>query len=135
MITSPRIYLAAIPAFAAMLFPVAPRLHAEPQGTTVEVTVDAKNTLTLTANRETKTLDAAGRVVTITGNQNQLTLTGECRSLTVTGNDNVITVEAVTSLSLTGNRNQMTWTKGPGDGKPSVTDVGSGNNVTKRNAS
>ena len=134
MITNSRLYLAAVPAFAAMLFAIAPWLHAEPQGTTVEVTVDAKNTLTLAANRETKTIDAAGRVVTITGNQNQLTLTGECRSLSVTGNDNVITVEAITSISLTGNRNQMTWAKGPGDGKPSITDVGSGNNVTKRNA-
>lgn len=81
-------------------------------------------------NRVARTVDCAGGSVTVDGNGNTLSLNGECPSVEVNGNGNVLRVEAAGSISVMGNRNTVTWSRGIGGSSPQVSNLGTGNSVT-----
>ena len=92
--------------------------------------LDAKK-IVIDKNEQTKTIHCEGDVVIVKGNQNELTIKGECSSLYVPGNKNIVYVEAVAKIDTLGNRNTVTWEKGIGGKKPSISNLGTDNKIKK----
>ncbi|WP_425145599.1 DUF3060 domain-containing protein [Deinococcus sp.] len=79
-----------------------------------------------------RSMKCSGDAATITGNSNKLTLTGNCTKLSVQGNKNVVSVAVVGQIVATGNGNSVTWGKALRGSKPSITQIGNGNKITKK---
>ncbi len=91
-----------------------------------------KATLTLTDNGATRTVEAEGRDVAIEGNGNKITVTGTCHALTVSGNGNEVKAGSVASISTPGNHNHVAYTQASGGESVQITNVGAGNEVSKK---
>jgi hypothetical protein len=90
-----------------------------------------KEVLVVKDSAETKTIDAKGQDLTVTGNRDKLTITGQCHALTISGDFNFVSVEAVASISLAGNGNEVAYQKAVDGDKPQITDTGKHNVVAK----
>jgi hypothetical protein len=91
-----------------------------------------KEVLVVKESSETKTIDAKGQDLTVTGNRNKLTITGQCHALTISGDFNFVSVEAVSSISLAGNGNEVAYQKAVDGTKPQITDTGKHNVVANK---
>ena len=91
-----------------------------------------KATLTITENNKTQTVEAEGRDVAVEGHDNKITVSGKCHALTVSGSNNVVTAGSVFSVSTPGNHNRVTYTQASGGESVQVTNVGAGNEVSKK---
>jgi hypothetical protein len=92
--------------------------------------VAARADVTVGKNRETGSRDCGGGVATVDGNDADLTLEN-CKTVNVNGNGNRLAVGAVESLTVMGNRNTVTWTVGPKDRRPRISNLGSGNRISE----
>jgi hypothetical protein len=73
-----------------------------------------------------------GQKVKVEGNKLTLTFDGDCGALEVIGNGNAITIDGVSSVRLTGNKNRTTWKRNlSGQRTLPVTKLGTGNQVTQ----
>ena len=91
-----------------------------------------KEVLVEKQNGATKTIDAKGQDLTVTGNRNKLTVTGECHALTISGDFNFVSVEAVATISTSGNGNEVAYQKAVDGEKPQITDAGKDNVIAKK---
>ena len=91
-----------------------------------------KATLAVTESGRTQTIEAEGRDVSITGSHNKITVTGKCHELTVNGDDNEVTTASVVSISTPGNHNHVTYADAADGETVQVTNVGTGNEVSKK---
>jgi outer membrane protein OmpA-like peptidoglycan-associated protein len=71
--------------------------------------------------------------VVISGSNDRIVLTGGCRSLTILGDGNEILadMDAGTKISLSGNNNNLAWSKSSEGVDPSVVDGGRANSVVQ----
>ena len=91
-----------------------------------------KATLTVTESDQTQTVEAEGRDVAIEGNGNKITVSGNCHALTISGNHNEVTAGSVFSISTPGNHNHVTYAQASGGESVQITNVGAGNEVSKK---
>ena len=62
---------------------------------------------TITDNNQSVNLSCNGHSVTVNGNDNTVTLTGSCGSIVVRGNNNTVFYQSATSVTNTGNNNNI----------------------------
>ena len=91
-----------------------------------------KTTLAVTESGRTQTIEAEGRDVSVTGSHNKITVTGKCHELTINGDDNEVSTASVVSISTPGNHNHVTYTHAADGETVQVTNVGTGNEVSKK---
>jgi lipopolysaccharide export system protein LptA len=89
------------------------------------------NVIEITGNREVKTLKLKGEKLIITGNFNKLKVKGTCSELLVRGNANVVEIAAVGIIKALGNLNKVYWEKGLDDENPSISNVGTNNEISQ----
>lgn len=95
--------------------------------------VSADNTWELEADDTTYSYVCHGDKLVVRGNGNQLDVTGECASLVVRGSNNRISVEAIGSVDVAGDNNDVVYTSGAdGKSKPKIKKKGASNTVRKR---
>jgi hypothetical protein len=82
-------------------------------------------------NDNTATHNCHGGSAQIDGNDNNLTLQ-ECVAVQVNGNNNVIFAAAPKTVNLLGNENEVTWSRGADDSRPSISNIGSRNTVKEK---
>ena len=85
----------------------------------------------ITGNREVKTLKLKGEKLIITGNFNKLKVKGTCSELLVRGNANVVEIAAVGIIRALGNLNKVYWESGLDDENPSISNVGTNNEISQ----
>lgn len=85
----------------------------------------------ITGNKEDKTLKLKGEKLIITGNFNKLKVKGTCSELLVRGNANVVEIAAVGIIKALGNLNKVYWEKGLDDENPSISNVGTNNEISQ----
>jgi hypothetical protein len=85
----------------------------------------------ITGNMEKKTLTLKGEKLVITGNFNKLKVKGFCSELLVKGNSNVVKIAAVGTINTIGNFNKVFWEKGLDDENPSISNVGTSNEISQ----
>ena len=85
----------------------------------------------ITGNLEVKTLTLKGEKLIITGNFNKLKVEGFCSELLVRGNSNVVKIAAVGNIKAVGNINKIYWQKGLDDENPSISNVGTNNEISQ----
>ena len=90
-----------------------------------------KKVIEITGNRENKTLTLKGEKLVITGNFNKLKVKGFCRELLVRGNANVVKIAAVGYIKAVGNMNKVYWQNGLDDENPSISNVGTNNEISQ----
>ena len=110
------------------------RSNAGEPSTPAAAPASGKEVLVIKESKDAQTFDAKGQDVTVNGNHNKVTITGECHALTISGDANHVSVEAVSSISLTGTGNEIAWTRAVAGEKPQVTDLGKSNTVTHSTA-
>ena len=97
------------------------------------VTVDcAKDpNVSIAGNAAKVTLNGTCKAVVLAGNQ--ATVTGSAGSVSIAGNENKATLDSVDSLSITGNKNTVSYAKASDAKKKTrVSNLGKDNNVTKK---
>jgi hypothetical protein len=73
-----------------------------------------------------------GDWVAVRGKGNSLTIRGECTLLEIVGSGNKITVESVGSIKITGDNNDVRYTRAPeGKAKPVIKNKGKANTIRK----
>ena len=87
-------------------------------------------TANVKGNRDTVTLTDCSQV-SITGNYNHVTLSGNSPDLDVMGNNNQVAAGHVKKISTMGNKNAVTWTSPNEDEKPSISNLGNGNSISR----
>ena len=95
---------------------------------------NGKEVLVIKDSQDAQPFNAEGQDVTVNGSHNRVTIRGTCHALTISGDANAISLESVSSISLTGEGNEVSWTKAEDGEKPQVTDLGKANKVTKAGA-
>ncbi len=89
-----------------------------------------KELLVVENSKEAQTFNAEGQDVTVNGSRNKVTIKGTCHALTISGDGNTVSVESVSSISITGEGNEVGWTKASDGERPQVTDLGKDNKVS-----
>lgn len=70
--------------------------------------------------------------VEISGKGNTLTIRGECAALEVNGSGNKITVESVGSIKISGNNNEIRYSRVPdGKSRPVIKNKGAANTIRR----
>lgn len=70
--------------------------------------------------------------VAISGKDNTLRLTGECALVEINGSGNTITIESVGSIRVTGNNNDIRYTRTrDGKSKPVIKNKGAANTIRR----
>lgn len=90
-----------------------------------------KKVIEITGNMEEKTLILKGEKLIITGNFNKLKVKGLCSELLVRGNSNVVKIAAVGIIKALGSMNKVYWKKGLDDENPSISNVGTNNEISQ----
>ncbi len=90
-----------------------------------------KKVIDITGNREDKTLTLKGEKLVITGNFNKLKVKGFCSELLVRGNANIVEIAAVGIIKALGNLNKVYWQNGLDDENPSISNVGTNNEISQ----
>jgi hypothetical protein len=90
-----------------------------------------KKAIDITGNREDKTLTLKGEKLIVTGNFNNLKVKGFCSELLVRGNSNVVKIAAVGKIKALGNMNKIYWQNGLDDENPSISDLGTNNEISR----
>jgi hypothetical protein len=91
-----------------------------------------RESIVISDNGRTETIDCDGGSVSVDGNFNKLSLTGECQSVEVNGNSNVLRVQAAAAISTAGNFNTVTWSRGVGGRDPKLSNLGTGNKISRK---
>ena len=123
---NPRTFLLPLAA-AAVLLPAT--LSADPTEPAVPP-AHGKAVLVIHDSKDAQTFNAEGQDVTVNGSHNKVTITGTCHALTISGDANAVTVESVSSISITGAGNEVSWSKAVDGERPQVTDQGKTNRIT-----
>ena len=89
-----------------------------------------KPVLVIHDSKDAQTFNAEGQDVTVNGSHNKVTVSGTCHALTVSGDANAVTLEKVSSISITGEGNEVRWAKASDGERPQITDQGKSNRVT-----
>lgn len=89
-----------------------------------------KAVLVIHDSKDAQTFNADGQDVTVNGSHNKITITGTCHALTISGDANAVTLEDVSSISITGEGNEVQWSKAANGTRPQVTDLGKSNRIT-----
>lgn len=89
-----------------------------------------KEVLVIKDSKDAQTFNAEGQDVTVNGSHNKVTIKGTCHALTISGNANAVALESVSSISVTGEGNEIVWSKASDGEKPQVTDLGKSNKVS-----
>ena len=89
-----------------------------------------KEVLVIKDSKDAQTFNAEGQDVTVNGSHNNVTITGTCHALTISGDANAVSLESVSSISITGEGNEVKWAKASDGERPQVTDLGKSNKVT-----
>jgi hypothetical protein len=90
-----------------------------------------KKVIEITGNREKKTLTLKGEKLIITGNFNKLKVKGFCSELLVRGNANVVKIAAVGYIKALGSMNKVYWQNGLDDENPSISNIGTNNEISQ----
>jgi hypothetical protein len=90
-----------------------------------------KKVIDITGNREDKTLKLKGQKLIVTGNFNNLKVKGFCSELLVRGNSNVVKIAAVGKITALGNMNKVYWKNGLDDEDPSISNIGTNNEISQ----
>ncbi len=93
-----------------------------------------KELLVIKDSQDAQTFNAEGQDVMVNGSRNKVTIKGTCHALTISGDANAVSVESVSSISITGEGNEVGWTKASDGERPQVTDLGKGNKVSRSGA-
>lgn len=99
-------------------------------GSTSKYSSDEK-VIEITGNMEKKTLILKGQKLIITGNFNKLKVKGTCSELLVRGNSNVVKIAAVGIINAVGNMNKVYWQNGLDDEDPTISNVGTSNEISQ----
>ena len=77
--------------------------------------------------------DCSKTDVVVSGSNDRIVLTGGCRSLTILGDGNEILadMDAGTKISLSGNNNNLAWSKSSAGVDPSIVDGGRANRIVQ----
>ena len=89
-----------------------------------------KEVLVIKDSKDAQTFNADAQDVTVNGSHNHVTIKGTCHALTISGDANAVSLESVSSISLTGEGNEVTWAKALDGERPQVTDLGKSNKIT-----
>ena len=89
-----------------------------------------KEVLVIKDSKDAQTFNAEGQDVTVNGSHNHVTIKGSCHALTVSGDANAVSLEGVSSISVTGEGNEISWSKAVDGERPQITDLGKSNRVT-----
>ncbi len=116
-----------------VLFPPALLTAGEPSTPAVAPN-RGKEVLVIKDSKDAQTFNAEGQDVTVNGSHNRVTVKGTCHALTISGDANAVTLESVSSISVTGEGNEVVWSKASDGEKPQVTDLGKANKITHANA-
>ncbi len=73
-----------------------------------------------------------GGDASVDGNFNSLSLTGDCQQVSVNGNRNDVSIESAVSITVLGNENEVTWSRGVGGRRPEVANFGSDNAISRK---
>lgn len=120
--------------FATALALVPATLPAGEPSTPAVPPKSGKEVLVIKDSKEAQTFNAEGQDVTVNGSRNTVTIKGTCHALTISGDANVVTVASVSSISVTGERNEVSWGKAPDGERPQVTDLGKANKIVHLDA-
>ncbi len=90
-----------------------------------------KKVIEITGNMEKKTLTLKGQKLIITGNFNKLKVKGTCSELLVRGNSNVVKIAAVGKITALGNMNKVYWENGLDDEDPTISNIGTNNEISQ----
>ena len=115
-------------AAAALFFPAA-LLLGDPTEPAVPP-ARGKAVLVIQDSKDAQTFNAEGQDVTVNGSHNKITITGTCHALTISGDANAVTLESVSSISITGEGNEIRWSKASDGERPQITDQGKSNRIT-----
>ena len=86
--------------------------------------------VSIAGNGAKVTLNGTCKAIVLAGNS--ATVTGSAGSVSVAGNENTATLDTVDSLSVTGNKNKITYAKASDAKKKTrVSNLGNDNTVTK----
>ena len=118
------------PALALLLFTSAVPVFAGEPSAPATGPARGKEVLVVKDSKDAQTFNAEGQDVTVNGSHNKVTIKGTCHALTVSGDTNGVTVESVATISISGNGNEIAWTKTVDGTKPQITDLGKDNKVT-----
>ena len=91
---------------------------------------EGKEVLVIQNSKEAQTFNAEGQDVTVNGSHNKITITGTCHALTISGDANAVTVDSASSISITGEDNEIRWSKASDGERPQLTDLGKTNRIT-----
>jgi hypothetical protein len=91
----------------------------------------SKKVIDITGNMDKKTLTLKGEKLIITGNFNKLKVKGFCSELLVRGNSNVVKIAAVGKITALGNLNKVYWQSGLDDENPSISNIGTNNEISQ----
>jgi len=100
------------------------------KGKTMSSSGDDK-VIEIIGNKEKKTLTLKGEKLIITGNFNKLKVKGTCSELLVRGNSNVVEIAAVGIIKALGSLNKVYWQSGLDDENPSISNVGTNNEISQ----
>ena len=125
--------LAPTVAVALLLFAVPAARAGEPSTPAVAPT-RGKEVLVIKNSQDAQTFNAEDQDVTVNGSGNKVTIKGTCHALTISGDKNAVTVAAVATITVSGEENQVLWSKTVEGTKPQITDTGKGNQVTHSDA-
>ena len=89
-----------------------------------------KELLVVKDSQDAQTFNAEGQDVMVNGSRNKLTIKGTCHALTISGDANAVTVESVSSITITGENNEIVWSKALDGERPQITDLGKGSKIS-----
>lgn len=73
-----------------------------------------------------------GDWVAINGKGNSLTIRGECATIEINGSSNKVSVEAVGSIKVSGNNNDIRYDRAPdGKARPAIKNKGAANTIRR----
>ena len=109
----------------------APPTSADPSATAPIDPGSLIDSILVNQSRGNPTVACDDRTVIINGSLNQITVRGTCQEVLINGSLNHIRLDGVGSIDINGAKNEITWTAGPDDSAPVVTDRGYGNLIKK----
>lgn len=99
-----------------------------PSGT--EGTSSTRQAIVVDEGDQNRSYDCGGGTAVVNGGDNTLAFRN-CTQISIHGSDNTITAVGARSLNIWGNENTVTWTEGPDGVKPSISNQGNGNHISR----
>jgi hypothetical protein len=111
-----------VPSIAAPSIPLPPGSNPNPPSDDQGIpTVTSGGQITVAGTDNNKTLACNDGAVIVSGIRNTVNITGHCANVSVSGMNNNVTVDAVDSVTASGDQNTVTYHAG----QPQITAIGS----------